>query len=426
MDESGKGRHAPGPLLLNGLTAAVAIVFTIFIVLNPEPAFTAAVQGHKVWWDIVFPALLPFFIGSEILMGLGVVHFMGVLLEPFMRPLFNVPGAGSFVLAMGLASGYPIGAMLTARLREQELCSRTEGERLMSFANTADPLFMTGAVAVGMFGRADIAVTILAAHYLSALTVGIIMRFYGSKTDRTPPMRGGRRGSMPARAWYALHEARERDGRPFGKLMGDSITKSVTTLLVIGGFIILFSVIVRILTVLGVVPAMARLLTRGLAAIGIDTAIVESLISGFFEITIGTQAASQAGAALLSRVAAAGAVIAWSGLSVHAQVAAMVQGSGMKILPYMAARILHAVVAAAYTVLLWKPVAALARGWAMPVFWQAAPGGGGLPVWSSRLTIWALTTGGLVAGLAVLFTFSVTLLGITFVFIPRAKRPPAR
>lgn len=101
--------------------AFIAVSLTISMVLYPEDAFKSAVNGLKIWWDIVFPALLPFFIGSEILMGLGVVHFMGVLMEPFMRPVFNLPGVGSFVMAMGLASGYPIGAILTARMRQQNL-----------------------------------------------------------------------------------------------------------------------------------------------------------------------------------------------------------------------------------------------------------------------------------------------------------------
>jgi len=83
---------------------ALAVVITISIVRFPDEAFNAAVNGLDVWFTIVLPALLPFFIGSQLLMGLGVVHFMGVLLEPFMRPMFNVPGAGSFVMAMGLAS----------------------------------------------------------------------------------------------------------------------------------------------------------------------------------------------------------------------------------------------------------------------------------------------------------------------------------
>jgi sporulation integral membrane protein YlbJ len=412
-----------GSRLAAGLVAAVAIVFTVFIVLNPEPAFSAAVHGLKVWWDIVFPALLPFFVGSEILMGLGVVHFMGMLLEPLMRPLFNVPGAGSFVLAMGLASGYPIGAMLTNRLREQELCTRVEGERLMSFANTADPLFMTGAVAVGMFGRVDIAAVLLSAHYLSALSVGLAMRFYRRGDDPSAPAGAGVQGSLPARAWNALHDARARDSRPFGKLLGDAIGKSVNTLLLIGGFIILFSVFVRILDVIGIVPALVRAAQTALGPLGLDPSVVRPVVSGLFEITIGTEAASQASASLMARVATASAVIAWSGLSVHAQVAAMVQGSGMRIGPYVRARVLHAVLAAVYTVALWRPVETITRNWAVPVFWQRSPAAGGATVWTSRLAMSSASFGGLMLGLFILFGFVVVLSGVSFVFI-EPNRPP--
>ncbi|NLZ28538.1 MAG: sporulation integral membrane protein YlbJ, partial [Firmicutes bacterium] len=133
--------------------ALLVVGLTVSVILFPEDAFNASVTGLEIWWKIVFPALLPFFVISHILIGLGVVHMLGVILEPIMRPLFNVPGAGSFVLAMGLASGFPIGALLTTKLREQNLCTRIEAERLLSFTNTADPLFMFGAVAVGMIGH---------------------------------------------------------------------------------------------------------------------------------------------------------------------------------------------------------------------------------------------------------------------------------
>ncbi|MCK8817596.1 hypothetical protein MWH28_09525 [Natroniella sulfidigena] len=131
------------------LKALIAIFVTISLVIYSEQAFEAAVNGLHTWWKIVFPALLPFFIIAEILMGLGVVHFMGALLEPLMRPIFKVPGIGAFAVAMGLASGYPIGAKITGKLRREKLCTQVEGERLVSFANTADPLFMVGSVAPG-------------------------------------------------------------------------------------------------------------------------------------------------------------------------------------------------------------------------------------------------------------------------------------
>lgn len=122
------------------LLALTAAAFTVTIVFFPDETFQASLDGLKLWWDIVLPALLPFFIISEILMGLGVVHFMGALLEPLMQPLFRVPGVGGFVMAIGLASGYPIGAKITSRLREQNMLSKVEAERLVCFTNTADPL----------------------------------------------------------------------------------------------------------------------------------------------------------------------------------------------------------------------------------------------------------------------------------------------
>lgn len=45
----------------------------------------------------------------------------------------------------------------------------------------------------------------------------------------------------------AMEQAHRRDGRAFGRLLGDSVTSSVQTLMMIGGFIMMFSVIVQVL-----------------------------------------------------------------------------------------------------------------------------------------------------------------------------------
>jgi len=364
-----KGRISPS------LLATGAIFFTVSMVFYPKEAFEAAVIGLDVWWNIVFPALLPFFIGSEILMGLGVVHFMGVLLEPLMRPVFNVPGTGSFVMAMGLASGYPIGAILTARLRREELCSKVEGERLLCFTNTADPLFMFGAVAVGMFGYPQIGITIAAAHYLASLTTGLALRFYGCSEPNTPD--AATSGNIVIKACQAFYRAREKDARPFGQLMGDAVRNSVNTLLLIGGFIILFSVIIRVLTVLGIVGFLSRLLMLLLMPLGLEQALMPSLISGLFEITLGCQLAGQAPPTvpMLQKAMAAGAIIAWSGLSVHAQVASLIAGTDMKMTPYIVSRFVHAVLAAIYTFILMGPLSAALSGYSIPVFLQTEPQG---------------------------------------------------
>lgn len=339
------------------ITAMMAVTITVLIVIFSEDAFNAALEGLKVWWEIVFPSLLPFFIIAEILMGLGVVHFMGALLEPLMRPLFKVPGVGAFAMAMGLASGYPIGAKITASLRRKRLCSKTEAERLVSFTNTADPLFMVGAVAVGMFHRADLGIIIAGAHYISSIIIGLVLRFYkGEKSERTfMPRKSRNRRNILSYAITELIEARKNDGRPLGELLGDSVRESVNTLLMVGGFIILFSVITEIFIVTGLINAMTRFFMYILQPLGLSQTMVLPLISGFFEITNGTNLASQAMAPLLQQVIIANAVIAWSGLSVHAQVATMVNGTDIKLKPYVFARILQSILAGVITVFLFIP-----------------------------------------------------------------------
>src|SRR5690625_4168206 len=102
------------------LLATITISITYLLMKFPDQSLEASIRGLNMWWEIVFPSLLPFFVTAELLIGFGVVSFIGVLFEPIMRPLFNVPGEGSFAWIMGMASGYPSGAKISTRLREEE------------------------------------------------------------------------------------------------------------------------------------------------------------------------------------------------------------------------------------------------------------------------------------------------------------------
>ncbi|WP_408954345.1 sporulation integral membrane protein YlbJ [Natroniella sp. ANB-PHB2] len=337
------------------LKALIAIFVTISLVIYSEQAFEAAVNGLHTWWEIVFPALLPFFIIAEILMGLGVVHFIGALLEPLMRPIFKVPGIGAFAVAMGLASGYPIGAKITGKLRREKLCTQVEGERLVSFANTADPLFMVGAVAIGMFGQPKLGLILALAHYISCLMVGFILRFYNPKTDNKDAVQSQiTETNILKKAFNELYKARRSDNRPFGQLLGDSIRESVNTLLLIGGFIILFSVLTEILTSIGITNILTSLIAFFLRPFGFEKSLILPIISGLFEITNGSHLASQSSAPLGQQIIITSGIIAWSGFSVHAQVAAMVEGTDIRLKPYIFSRILHGIFASITTFLLLK------------------------------------------------------------------------
>ncbi len=343
------------------VVAFIAVTITILVIIFSEAAFNAAFDGLQVWWEIVFPSLLPFFIIAEILMGLGVVNFLGALLEPLMRPLFKVPGVGAFAMAMGIASGYPIGAKLTAKLRRQNMCTKTEAERLVSFTNTADPLFMVGAVAVGMFGRPDLAIIIAGSHYVSCVLIGIIMRFYPGEEGKEKGKKiktdnSDNNMNIFKKAIYELIEARKDDGRGLGELMGDAVRESINTLLMIGGFIVLFSVVTKILEVTGFIEIITTGLMFVLEPFGLSSSMTLPLISGIFEITNGTNIAAQAQAPLIEKLVICNIIIAWSGISVHGQVATMIKDTDINIKPYILARILQSLLAGISTIFFLIPL----------------------------------------------------------------------
>ncbi len=351
--------------------AITSIALAVALMLFPKESLDASIRGMQMWWDVVFPSLLPFFIVSELLIGFGVVTFIGSLLEPFMRPFFRVPGVGGFVWAMGLASGNPAGAKITARLRREQKISRIEAERLVCFTNSANPLFIFGAIAVGFFHDTDLGILLALAHYLGNIFVGIIMRFYGRREEEL---------NQPARKYNGLvtalklmHQDRIKDGRPIGTLLGDAVNSSVRTLLMIGGFIILFSVLNKILSIIGFTTIFASLTSIILTAFQLPKDLSVPLISGLFEITLGSKLVSQtADVQLLEQVIVASFIIAFSGFSIQAQVASILANTDIRFKPFFLSRILHGLFSAVFALLLWKPfyleLKPTEEGTALPVF----------------------------------------------------------
>ncbi|HHU32248.1 MAG TPA: sporulation integral membrane protein YlbJ [Clostridia bacterium] len=325
----------------------------IFMVLYPQVMFNSSLRGLDTWWRIVFPALLPFFVISEIFMGLGLVNFLGVLLEPIMRPLFNLPGTSAFVLAVGYTSGAPIGAVLTGKLRKQNLCSKAEASHLMAFTNNASPLFIFGAVAVGMFNNPALGTVIAGAHYLANLCVGLTLGLF--RGPRLLNSKGNRsQEKLLVRAIRALYQANIADGRPIGKLLGDAVKNSVQTLLILGGFIIIFSVIIEVLNVIGLLGILKNFFSLVLSNLQLDDSLLHALSCGFIEMTIGTKLASETTANLEQQLLVASLILGWLGLSIHAQAISMVADTDIDVRPYLIGRVLHSIFAVLWLTVLLK------------------------------------------------------------------------
>ncbi|WP_188205705.1 sporulation integral membrane protein YlbJ [Alkalibacillus aidingensis] len=339
------------------LYAISASFLAIAIISYPDQSFEASIRGLNLWLEIVFPSLLPFFIVAELLLAFGVVKFIGVLLEPLMRPLFNVPGAGGVVLGMGLASGYPSGAKISARLRQENVLTKTEAERLVSFTNASNPLFIFGAIAVGFFHDAKIGLLLAACHYLGCILVGLCMRFYRRHSNDRSIDHIRHHGSTIGRAFWALHNHRTKNHEPLGKILGNAVMSSIQTLVMIGGFIVLFSVLNKLLFLTGISSFFASFLENILSWLSQPKEFALPLMSGLFEITLGAQMIAQTEqATLLAQLMLVSGILAFNGLSIHAQVASLLAPTDIRFAPYFIGRLIHIVFAVMLTFLLFKPL----------------------------------------------------------------------
>jgi sporulation integral membrane protein YlbJ len=356
MDVALVGRR--GYAALAYMAAAVALLILIY----PKQSFDAALNGVAIWWDVLFPALFPFFVVSELMLGFGIVHFFGTLLDPMMRPVFRIPGSGGFVMAMGFAAGYPVGARLTSQLWDAKLINREESERLAAYTTTSDPIFLIGAVAVGFFHNAALAPVLAVAHYGGAVIVGLLMRFWGGRT--TPkvmpiPEIGKRRVSIWRRAFESMHKARISDGRPFGTLLIQGVQSGLRLIIVVGGLVVFFSVVIEVLTIAGVIGLIQSFIASVLSAFNIPGPLSAAIVNGFFEVTLGakTAAASFPGADLRSQAVVAAFVLSWAGLSVHAQSMSLMHHMPVRYSSFFLARFVHALLSSAIAYFAWNKLA---------------------------------------------------------------------
>ncbi|QHW30107.1 nucleoside recognition protein [Paenibacillus rhizovicinus] len=326
------------------LLACLSVLLVASIITRPDEAFQASLQGLTVWWNIVFPGLLPFLTLLELMLAFGVVHALGTLLHPIMQKLFRLPGEAGIALALGWTGGFPCGAEAAAALRKRDALTVKQGNRLLALSHMPNPLFMLLVVGTGFLHRPELGAAITIVVWLAALLpVLVVARM--TKLEAAPA-EARSSASLFRKAARAMREARERDGRSFGKLLGDAVTVAVYKLMAIGGFMIFCAVLVKLLEPLmpGSIPAF--------------------VLPGLVESHIGAYAASAAAftGGLPWKAAAIAAVLSWGGLSALLQAGAAISGTGLTLRSLAAARLLHSATAFVLMLTCWKPITVMMSG----------------------------------------------------------------
>lgn len=340
------------------LSGAMAILLAVAIVASPESSFQASLQGLKLWWSLVFPALLPFLILSEMLTASGFVHGLGVLLEPLMRRAFRLPGIGGWTLWLGLTTGFPGGAQGVRQLHKQGSLSDKEAERLAALVHFGNPATLLIVVGVALLHSPAAGYGLLVIHWISGLLAGFttvrLRRSPKVKTELNRNLETQSTKNLFGRVISAASEARSQDGRSFGKLLGDSVGSSVQSLMIIGGYMIIFAVVIDIAS--GFIPQFPATFTAGLLELHLGAQALSET---------STTASSASGGRL--SLALLSAALGWSGVCAILQVLTVLRPAKARFISFAAVRILHGSYAYLLTLLLWRPIMSIHEA-TLPIF----------------------------------------------------------
>ena len=287
------------------LTAAAALL------LHPEIASGAVVQGLRLCGSVIVPSLFPFFVCANLLTELSLAHIPARLFARVMRPMFHVGGAGSAALALGLLGGYPAGAQAAVQLYKSGSISKQEAERLLCFCNNAGPAFLLGVTGVGVYGSLRTGILLWGVHVLCALLTGLLLR--------------GK--ALPPQTQEAGEAARPRhEPVSFAAAFTASVRQAGTAAIQVCMYVVIFSVLSAFLLCL--LPSSAPPALRALAV-------------GLLELSNGVSLLQGAGTLPLAAF-----LLGFSGLSVAAQAQSLLLGTDLSFRRYLPAKLLHGTLSA--------------------------------------------------------------------------------
>ena len=334
----------------------IFVLIAVLLVVFSRSNLEATKSGLELWAFTVVPSLFPFFVITNLLSQTKVVRTIGRLLDKLMRPLFNVPGIGGFAFVMGLISGYPVGAKIVSDFREQKLVSKDEGERLLAFTNNSGPLFILSSVGIGMFGDTKTGILLLYTHILACITVGIILGKFSKKTDEEFRSKINNELEKSKKITdNKKNRNKEISIKNLGEVLSNSINNSISTILLIGGFVVIFSVILSILNRTQILDMLSMLLKPILQIFNIDTDFAKPLLSGIIELTNGVKQVSGIHIKAISQnIILCAFLLGFGGFSVLLQVFSIVSKTDLSMKKYVAGKLIQGIFASIYTFLALK------------------------------------------------------------------------
>ena len=318
---------------LPSLLASCLIGFLMIVMLIiPTICIEGAKSGLMLWFNKLLPSLLPFMILLNFLCLLGIFFKISNKLSFFTTKVFHLSGTTFMLFLLGLIGGYPMGAKLAKQLLDSHQITFEEAEKTLCFGTNCGPLFIIGTVGTIMLGNTQLGYFLLVVHLVSAFIMLILSRFY-----------------QPTRHSHIVHRTQQSTTPTLSEALTKSVQNGMDTIVYVGGYIILFSMLIAILNTSRLFEVFTRIMAR-LFHIPADT--MYTILLGSLEFSNGSALATSFTPMTLSHLALLSGLIAFGGFCVLFQCSYVLQGSGLPLKTYFFSKLLQGCIAYALTFIL--------------------------------------------------------------------------
>lgn len=312
------------------LKSILIMVFLVLILVSvlsyPKETIDSVLFAINIWMYNVFPSLFPFFILSDLLVNYGFIELLSELFKNFMR-LFKLPGKCAFPFLGSMISGFPSGPKFTKQLLDEGLIDEESANHLIMFTHFSNPLFIIGTIGMVLLNDKRLGLIILISHFLGNFIIGIFFRKDKVIAKEKISIR---------KALALMHKKRINNKNNFITILSNSIYNTIDILILLLGIIIVFLVF-------------SNLVTK--VIVNEDVLII---IRGLLEMTQGVKMVSISKVSLLYKVMLITIFLSFGGLSVHLQVASIINNSKIKYKNFLYARIIHSLLSAILVYILFN------------------------------------------------------------------------
>lgn len=292
----------------------IVLIFTLFLCLifiNKDSVNIAAINSLIIWQNKLFPSLFIMFIIQDILITYNASYFINLILNNLFSKLFGLSINGQMAFTLSLISGSPSNAFMLSEFCKQNKLTKEEANHILMFSYFANPLFLYSMLTL-IFSSTTIALKIIFSLYLSNFILGISIK----------------------KNKYTSTYSNEKTSIDLGTSLSSAIKKSMNTLIIILGTVAFFMILSQIISIY------------------INNDMVNTIISGFLEITNGLNLLINLDVLNYFKEIIAIFIISFGGLSVHLQIFSIIKETDLSYKSFFEGRVLATIIAILIIILL--------------------------------------------------------------------------